>query len=381
LTHWLARSARRSPDAVALEAPNAALNYAVLQAEVQCLSRRLREAGTAPGDRIAIAAARSVDTVIAILAVVDVGAAYVPLDLGYPAERLQAMLFDAQPRIVLGEPQALQRLHAAVGEFPTLAQPAPPAASPQGCADDLAYVLFTSGSTGRPKGVAMGSRPLRHLIAWHAAHPRLGRAARTLQFAPFSFDVHFQEIFSTLACSGTLVLLPEAQRRDPLALHAALIEQRIERVFVPYVALQMIADAAQGRAVPPLREVISAGEQLQVTPLIRSLFLRMPLAELHNHYGPTESHVVTAHELRGDAAVWPNIPPIGRPLPHVEVALRDVGDDGVGELLLGGDTLAHGYLGRPELTAERFLDDPLGFSGRWYATGDLVQRDADGVCT
>ena len=238
-----------------------------------------------------------------------------------------------------------------MAEFPTLARPRP-RRSGTCCAADLTYVLFTSGSTGRPKGVAMGSRPLRHLIAWHASHSRLGRPARTLQFAPLSFDVHFQEIFSTLACGGTLVLLPEEERRDPVALHAALIERRIERIFVPYVALQMIADAARAAVPPTLRDVISAGEQLQVTPAIRSLFRRLPGAELHNHYGPTESHVVTAH--RADAAMptsWPEIPPIGRAAAacrhrtarYRQRTLDRAGD--IGELLLGGDTLAHGYLG------------------------------------
>jgi amino acid adenylation domain-containing protein len=387
LSHWLCLSSARTPEATALEAPEATMSYATLNAAVQRLAERLRTVGIGAGDRIAIAATRSAATIVAILATLEAEAAYVPLDLGYPADRLRAMLDDTQPRLVLGERQALEQLGTALGEFPTLERPAPRGEALHGSAADLTYVLFTSGSTGRPKGVAMGSRPLRHLIEWHARHPQLGKPARTLQFAPLSFDVHFQEILSTLACGGTLVVLPEAQRRDPAALHAALIERRIERVFVPYVALQMIADAARDEAPPALRDVVSAGEQLQVTPAIRSLFTRLPGAELHNHYGPTESHVVTAHELRGDAAAWPDIPPIGRPLPHVEIALRDVDGGhhidgaGCGELLLGGDTLAHGYLGRPELTAERFVDNSPGMPGRWYATGDLVRRDADGICS
>jgi len=376
----------RLPGATALETPTASLTYADLLARTSALSDRLSAAGLAPGDRVGIAATRSVDTIVAILAAVDAGLAYVPLDLGYPADRLQAMLEDARPRVVLGEDDALTALAQLAGRFPTLAAPAPAGTPVHGAEPDLAYVLFTSGSTGRPKGVAMGCEPLAHLTDWHAAHPRLGREARTLLFAPLSFDVHFQEIFSTLACGGTLVMVPEAVRRDPALLHRALVDLRVERIFVPYVALQMIAQAAADDPPTHLVDVISAGEQLQVTPAIRRLFERLPGAALHNHYGPTESHVVTAFELEGDARTWPEIPPIGRALPHVQLALRDAesgrpaaGD--TGELLLGGATLAHGYLGQPELTAERFRTDVSGTPGRWYRTGDLVSRDADGVCT
>jgi len=371
---------------VALETPSESLTYTQLLGRVTDLSARLARGGFSAGDRIGIAATRSADTIVAILAVVDAGLAYVPLDLAYPAERLRAMLDDALPRVVLGEPDALAELARLAGPFPTLAEPAPAGPRPHAAEDDLTYVLFTSGSTGRPKGVAMGAAPLTHLVRWHAAHPRLGRAARTLLFAPLSFDVHFQEIFATLAGSGTLVLVPEAVRRDPARLHRALVEQRIQRIFLPYVALQMIAQAAAEEAPAHLADVVSAGEQLQVTPAIRRLFERLPEAALHNHYGPTESHVVTAFELLGDARAWPEIPPIGTALPHVELAIRDVdhggpADGDTGELLLGGDTLAHGYLGQPERTAERFVSDVAGLPGRWYRTGDLVRRDATGVCT
>lgn len=384
LRHWLQSAAARFGARPALQDADETLDYAALQARVAALAARMTASGLAAGDRVGIAASRSIDTIAAILAAVDAGLGYVPLDLGYPQERLLAMIEDAAPRAVLGSADALAQLEALVGAVPTLERPAPAAARLPG----LAYVLFTSGSTGRPKGVAMGDVPLRHLIAWHAAHPRLGRAARTLQFAPLSFDVHFQEIFSTLACGGTLILLPEEQRRDPQRLVAALRAQRVERLFLPYVALQMIAEAAAGAAPLALREVVSAGEQLQVTPAIRALFAGLEDAELHNHYGPTETHVVTAHELRGDPAAWPGIPAIGLPLPHVQLALQP--PDGAarctegpasGTLLVGGDSLAQGYLGRPDLTAERFVDGACGLPGRWYLTGDLVQRDAAGVLT
>jgi amino acid adenylation domain-containing protein len=383
LSSWLPGAASRWPDRIALEAEGRAWSYAQLWTEVSSLSQQLRQQGLRPGDRLGIAATRSADTIMAILAAVDAGLAYVPLDLSYPSARLRAMVDETLPRLVLGQAVALQELERLIGDFARLVRPSPPSQPAFASEPDLCYVLFTSGSTGRPKGVALGTRPLAHLIAFHAADPRLGQPARTLQFAPLSFDVHFQEIFSTIACGGTLVLLPEAVRRDPEQLHAAAARLSIERVFMPYVALQMLAEVATDAAPLALRDVISAGEQLQITPAIRRLFEQLPAARLHNHYGPTESHVVLVHELPAQVSEWPAIPPIGRPLAHVLLALRDEqgqcrADARTGELLLGGDCLAHGYFGSPTLTAERFLDGAPGLPGRWYVTGDLVSRDEAG---
>jgi amino acid adenylation domain-containing protein len=383
LSSWLRSTASLMPEKVALEVEARSWTYSELLAKVSALSQDLQRQGLRPGDRVGIAATRSAETVVAILAAIDAGVAYVPLDLSYPPARLRAMVDETLPRLVLGEETALQALERQIGAFARLDQPAPPTAPPFAAEPDLCYVLFTSGSTGRPKGVALGTQPLAHLISFHAAHPRLGLPARTLQFAPLAFDVHFQEILSTIACGGTLVLLPEAVRRDPEQLHAAVARLAIERLFMPYVALQMFAEASTSNAPLALLDVVSAGEQLQITPAIRRLFEHLPAARLHNHYGPTESHVVLAHELPEQVSHWPAIPPIGRPLPHVRLALRDQQgqshvDADTGELLLGGDCLAHGYFGSPTLTAERFLDAEPGLPGRWYVTGDLVRRDSAG---
>jgi amino acid adenylation domain-containing protein len=380
LRQWLRRAAAAHADAPALVCEDARLSYAELLSRVGTRAKVLRSAGLEAGQRVAIAAERSIETVVELLAAVECGLCYVPLDPAYPDARLSMMLEDAAPRAVLGADSAVDALAARIGALPRLDSAAPHSA-PHAGADALTYVLFTSGSTGRPKGVAMGPRPLEHLIDWHAAHSRLGRAAVTAGFAPLSFDVHFQEIFSTLACGGCLVLLTEAQRRDPEQLLEVLRRERVQRLFLPYVALQMLAEACADSAPLPLEDVISAGEQLQVTAAIRALFERCPDAGLHNHYGPTESHVVTAHELYGAPAEWPPIPPIGKPLPHVKIALAPIEDaaEGEGELLLGGDCLAEGYLGRPELDEGRFVDSAEGLAGRAYRTGDRVRLEAEGV--
>ena len=373
------------PAGAAVLAPNQRLDYANLLTAAGRLAAGLQRAGLQSGDVVALPATRDADTLTLIVAILLAGGACLPLDLGYPAARLAAMLEDARPRLLVAVPSAAEGVPPCAGmRHCTPAELAvhttlPPTLAP----GELAYVLFTSGSTGRPKGVAMRSAVLARLIAWHVAHPRLGRAARTLQFAPLGFDVAFQEILATFASGGTLVLPSEAERRDPYALLTLLVREQVERLFVPYVALQAIAEAVvAGGALPrTLRDVITAGEQLRVTPAIRALFRALPGSVLHNHYGPTETHVVSAHELSDDPAQWPELPPIGRPLPHAQVrvvdaALAAVAAGAEGELLLGGDCLAAGYIHRPELTAERFI---LLDGMRWYRTGDGVREDADGV--
>lgn len=371
------------PGAEAIRAGGATLDYAGLLARTCALAQALRRAGVVSGDVVALSAERRPETLAAMLAILACGGAYLPLDLDFPDARLAAMLEDARPRCALGDAALRARLPRGVDWIDSAAAPATPPEAVAPIAGELAYVLFTSGSTGRPKGVAMRRRAVAHLIEWHRAHARLGRPARTLQFAPLGFDVSFQEIFSTLACGGTLVLPGEAERRDPYALLERIARERVERLFLPYVGLQALAEAvATGAAAPSsLRDVVTAGEQLRVTPAIRALFAALPGAVLHNHYGPTETHVVSAHELSGDPAAWPELPPIGAPLPWVDVRVvdasgRDVAAGEEGELFLGGDCLAAGYIHRPELTAERFVESG---GARWYRSGDRVRRDARGV--
>lgn len=378
---WLQHWAKLTPAAPALIAEGQQLDYIGLATAVTARAQALAAAGLQRGERVALAATRRTDTLIELLAAVELGLCYTPLDPAYPDARLAAMLEDSAPRAVLGREDDLLALETRLGPLPRIHAPRPHT-RPHAGEGELAYVLFTSGSTGRPKGVAMGPRPLAHLIDWHAAHPRLGQTAVTALFAPLSFDVHFQEIFSTLACGGCMVLLSEPERRDPEALRAALRREGVQRLFLPYVALQMLAEACTEADPPPLLDVISAGEQLQVTAAIRRLFARLPGSRLHNHYGPTETHVVTAFELEGDPTLWPAIPPIGRALPHVATSLGPLADDAgecnanEGELLLGGETLAAGYLGRAELSNERFIDSG---ETRQYRSGDRVRMDDEGV--
>ncbi|HEV7490284.1 MAG TPA: AMP-binding protein, partial [Rhodanobacteraceae bacterium] len=289
--------ARAAPRTEAIRDGVRMLDYGALADRVAAFARALRAAGVQRDDIVAISSERMPDTIATLLAIIGCGAAYLPIDLDFPPARIAAMLGDARPRTAIGNTALRAHLPSTV----TWIDGAALDSAVVGAFDEgeLAYVLFTSGSTGQPKGVAMRRASVAGLVDWHRHHPRLGKPARTLQFAPLGFDVSFQEIFTTLATGGTLVLPSEAERRDPYALLALLKRESIERLYLPYVGLQALAEAAAtgGETPGALRDVVTAGEQLRITPAIRALFAALPGAVLHNHYGPTETHVVTAHEL------------------------------------------------------------------------------------
>ncbi|MFE0026346.1 amino acid adenylation domain-containing protein [Amycolatopsis sp. NPDC059021] len=375
---------------IAVEDGELKLSYTELVAQADALATTLRRAGLGPGTIIGILLPRSAAVAVATLAVLRAGAAYLPLDPRYPEQRLRHMLEDAgAPAVVTtGRLRTLVAGHPMIIELDSLVDEPPVGSCEVGLPvreskeDELAYIIYTSGSTGAPKGVEMARKALSGLLSWQREQ-RWADRPRTCQFAPLGFDVSFQEIFSTWDLRGTLVIAPEHVRDDGAALLRFLCEARIERLFLPPVALQHLAAAA--RSAPgaglALREVIAAGEQLVVTPVIREFFERTGCV-LENHYGPTETHIVTSFRLVPPAAEWPELPPIGKPLPHVTVTVADADGRPVapgeqGELLVGGDSLAHGYRNQPELTARRFTLGDLP-AGRRYHTGDQVRQRSDG---
>ncbi|MGW6946482.1 amino acid adenylation domain-containing protein [Streptomyces xanthophaeus] len=402
--------AARTPQATALVFRDRRLSYAGLDAAADRVAHRLLALGAAPGDRIGIAMDRSPETVAVILGVLKAGGATVPLDTGYPRERIAAMLEQARPFRVVAHRAYAEQLDAsspvlaAEELFPEtsgatggdLAARAPDTASgtdralPMIDPESIAYLLFTSGSTGLPKGVEMPHRSLANLVAWQNSVPSGVVGGTTVQYAPLSFDVSFQELFSTLCGGGTLLLVSEDERRDMPALLRLLDREGAERLYLPYVALQQFAETALALDTVPhaLRALLSSGEQLRVTDEIRALCKALPGVILENQYGPTESHVVTSHTMTGDPLRFPALPPIGLPVDGAEVLVLDARMRPVpvgvkGEIHLGGTCLARGYAGQPELTAERFLPRPGGAPGeRLYRTGDLglVLPDGSVVC-
>ncbi|HEX7242822.1 MAG TPA: amino acid adenylation domain-containing protein, partial [Longimicrobiaceae bacterium] len=385
--HLFEAQALRTPDAPALVFGGERLSYAELDARADRLAALLRARGVGPDSRVGLCVERSAEMWTGVLGILKAGGAYVPLDPEYPAERLAFMLEDSGAQVVVAGAEAAERMSFRGVEVVRPGEGGVAAGATPVHPDNLAFVIYTSGSTGRPKGVAMTHRPLVNLVAWQeGAWLRPGPAV-TLQFATISFDASFHEAFSCWAEGGTLVVVPEEVRRDPAALLELVERAGVERMFLPYVALQHVAETADARGTVPsrLREVQTAGEALRVTEPIRRWLAALG-APLHNHYGPSETHVVTAHALEGDPAGWSPLPPIGGPIANTQCYVLDGAGGpapvGVpGELYVGGVSLARGYLDRPDATADRFLPDPFaGEPGaRMYRTGDRVRWLADGT--
>ena len=362
----------RTPDAAAVVHGGRTLSYAEVNARANHLARSLRNAGIGPDRLVGVCLERSPEMIVGLLAILKAGGAYLPLDPSYPADRLQHMLNDAVPSVVLtsaAASSALPETHCRVLRLDddSSGETQNPAINEVGVtAQNLVYVIYTSGSTGLPKGTAMPHGAMVNLIEWHRGtfHPSI--APRVLQFAALSFDVAFQEIFSTLCTGGTLVLVDEPVRRDARALLELLREQRVERLFVPPLMLQTLAEYAMADAgpLPPLSDIITAGEQLRIGPEIVNFVSRLSGCRLHNHYGPTETHVVTSLTLAGNPHGWPTLPTIGRPIANTQMyvldaARRPVGTGVIGELYIGGANVARGYLNREQLTRGSVLGRSL----------------------
>ncbi|CAL9575950.1 amino acid adenylation domain-containing protein [Streptomyces sp. enrichment culture] len=394
LAHELFEARRaRHPDLPAMIWGDRSLTYEELGRDSDRLALALRSAGVT-GRPVGVFFDRGFAVAVAVLGVLKAGCAYVPLDPAYPDERLAAMVRDSGAPVLLTDKEHLDRIPvpegtrtAVLDDVLSAVEEGPRPAAPVTGPDTLAYVIYTSGSTGVPKGVAMPHRPLANLVDWQCAQSSCGTGDRTLQFSALSFDVSFQELFSTWASGGTLVVVDDSTRRSCQALIELMNHTSVRRMFLPFVALQAIAEHAGATGTWPttLREVVTAGEQLQVSPAIRALFRHLDGAVLVNQYGPSETHVVTSLELRGDPETWPDQPTIGRPIANAEAYVLDEHlrprQPGVpGELCIGGPVLAQGYLGMPDVTAARFCSVP-GVAGgrRIYRTGDLVELQPDGT--
>ncbi len=378
--------AARVPRALAVTDGAERLTYAELEARSNQLARRLQRLGAGPDAIVGLCLDRTVDLAVGVLGILKAGACYLPLDPGYPADRLAYMLADAGSRILVAHAETRGRLTPPAGtvtldldaEDLAAESPARPPCGATG--EHLLYIIYTSGSTGRPKGVTLSHAALHNLIRWHLETMLTG--VRGLLFASLSFDASFHEMFAVLGSGGELHVATEPLRRDTGKLVDYLERERIEKVILPVVVMHQIAADHQGRlpALAALREITTTGEALVITPPMIEFFRRMPDGTLHNHYGPSETHVVTAYRFPGAPTRLRPPPPIGRPVANTRIYLLDrrghpVAEGVPGELFIGGANLGRNYHGRPELTAERFVPDPFATvpGARLYATGDLAR--------
>ncbi|HET6850667.1 MAG TPA: amino acid adenylation domain-containing protein, partial [Pyrinomonadaceae bacterium] len=382
--------AQLTPDACAVEFGDQQLTYRELNRNANQLAHHLRDLGVGADARVGIMLERSFAMVISVLGILKAGAAYVPLDPTYPRERLNFMVADAQCAILLTSesvaaslPETNSQILFLDNDWRRLASESTENPPTEIHPDNLAYVIYTSGSTGRPKGVSMTHRALSNLIQWQLVD--FSEPTRTLQFASLNFDASFHEMFATWCLGGTIVLVTNEQRLDALEMLRLLNEKQVERLFLPFVYLQHLAEAFAERPSPlQLRELQTAGEQLQSTTQIAQLCESLQ-CRLSNHYGPSETHVVTAHTLSGSPQEWPTLPPIGRPIDNTTTYILDRNLQPVpvgvtGELYIGGANVCRGYLDRPDLTAEKFIPNPFAATSgdRIYRSGDLARYLSNG---
>ena len=385
--------ARRTPEAAAVVFETAVLSYGELASRALRLAGRLCSLGVGPEVSVGICLERSLELVVGLTAILKAGGAYVPLDPSYPRERLARMLEDTLPPVVLVDEGTAPLLPAhpgcqvAVGGggglMETAAIPGRRADADAGAGvepENLAYVIFTSGSTGRPKGAMNSHRAIVNRLLWAQVHHGLTAADRVLQKTPVSFDVSVWELFLPLLSGACLVMARPGGHQDPAYLARTLAREGVTVThFVPAMMQAFLAEPEVERATA-LRLVVASGEALPLA-LQERFFSRLKAVGLLNLYGPTEAAVdVTFWQCQpGTSAV-----PIGRPVANTTIRLfdpdrRPVPVGVAGELYIGGVQVARGYLGRPDLTAERFVPDPEGEAGsRLYRTGDLARRLAAG---
>ncbi|MGF9966588.1 amino acid adenylation domain-containing protein [Bacillus rhizoplanae] len=376
--------ASKTPEQVAVICEGRSYTYQELNGKANSLARILSEKGVGADSIVGLMMDRSIEQIVGMLAILKAGGAYMPFDLEYPADRITYMINDSKAQLVLTQGELHGRidvpveclavdctqLDSASGNLDIMSDP-----------DHLLYVIYTSGTTGNPKGVMFTNRGLVNLISHQNTERSVNLNTKVLQFATIAFDVASQEIWSTLLSGGELYLIANDTRKNFQSLLGFVEDNRIETLFLPTSFFKMLVSENEylDRLIRYVKDIVVAGEQLTVEPNVIYLLSKHGV-KLHNHYGPTETHVVTTLTLDENSG---RIPPIGKPISNVNLYILDRSDHlapiGVaGELCISGDCLARGYLNNQALTDEKFVDNPFEPGSKMYRTGDLTRWTLDG---
>ncbi len=383
------KQVRKTPDDTALFYNGEEITYSQLDIKSDKLAYSLMKRGVDSSSIVGVMTGRGIDFIVTILGIIKAGAAYLPIDTKYPPDRIMYMLNDSGAKLVISATEKVD--HYSNGTIINLydeiskTDDAVDYDMSEDCItapDSLLYAIYTSGSTGNPKAVMIEHKNMVNLIHFEYYKEKVDFAVRVLQFASLSFDVSAQEIFSTLLSGGKLIIADDEVKTDVVKFFRFINEYGINIMFLPPAFLKTILSDPANIALMPvsLQHVIVAGEQLIITDAIKK-YLGCNNVVLHNHYGPSETHVVTAYKILPGQYVQ-DLPPIGKPISNTRVyivnnqkRLQPVGIPG--EIYIAGDCVGRGYLHNEELTRERFLPDMYS-DGRMYRTGDLGRWLPDG---
>jgi tyrocidine synthetase-3 len=369
------------------------ITYRELNKKSNQLANILKERGVTRDIVVGLMVERSVEMIIGILAILKAGGAYLPIDTEYPEERKKYMLKDSGVKLLLTDDE-LEHTPAYIPPDIEIIDPGNEyiyggdGTNPRYMNDirgaDLVYVIYTSGSTGKPKGVMLEHQNLVNLIKFQYKYTNIDNS-RILQFATISFDASFHEIFSAFLTGGELFLVDRETRANIAELFAFIGRDAIKTVFLPMSFLKLIFREEDYENLIPgcLEHIQTAGEQVIISDRFKK-YLHRNHVYLHNHYGPSETHVVTTLTLSPDGEI-PELPSIGKPILNTGIFILDKEKHLVpvgvpGELYIGGVQVGRGYLGKEELTLERFISSPFGKGERLYRTGDLTRWLSDGNC-
>jgi len=385
----------KNPQHIALVYNEEQLTYYQLNILANQYAKYLQDNGVKNEVVVGVYGERSIEVIVALIAIHKAGGAYLPLDIDYPEERIQYMIEDSRASVILAQAHLIQSFQKSDIKILPLSTDNDNVINNsthnqkiKSNDENLAYLIYTSGSTGLPKGIGLTQKTLLNLIQWQTQAEGEVKSEKVLQFAPMNFDVSLQEIFSTLCTGGELHIISKKIRQDFSLLIDYINNNNIQKLYLPYIALRQLADQCLQTnkiLLTSLTSLITAGEQLAITDNIKQWLTSNPQTKLFNHYGPSETHVVSNFLLPTNKDQWSDLPPIGKPIANTQLYILDkrlnpqpVGV--VGELYIAGSNLGRGYLSKPDLTAENFIANPYSSiqGDRMYKTGDYARYLSSG---
>jgi len=378
---------KKDPNAIAVVFNDVSLTYKELNEKANKVANYLRKKGVGPDSIVGIMIERSLEMIVGVIGIIKSGGAYLPIDTEYPDKRIASILEDSGTKIILSKGSSVKASGSNILQLDILDESIEKESGENlsilNTEDNLLYIIYTSGSTGKPKGVMLEHKNLVNLLNYEFYGTGISFKNKVLQFTTICFDVSFQEIFSTLISGGELHLIKADLRNNIVNLFKYIEENEIKVLFLPTALVKVIFNEEEYVKVLPtvVKHIITAGEQLIINDRVKEFINEAEIC-IHNHYGPSETHVVTTYTMAPGECI-PYIPPIGKPIYNNQCYILDENKNIqpvglIGELYIAGESVGRGYLNNHELTKEKFMENPFIPNTRMYKTGDLARWMPDG---